>query len=64
MFGKKLKELRLEKNLSQKRLGEFLGVCNQTVSFWESGAREPNLDDLVEIARFFGVTADELLEER
>ncbi len=54
----------MEKNLSQKKLGEFLGVCNQAVSFWESGAREPNLDDLLKIAQFFEVEVDYLLKER
>ncbi len=64
VFGKRLKELRLEKNLSQQRLGEFFGVCNQTISFWESGSREPNLDDLLEVARFFEVPVDYLLDEK
>ncbi len=63
VFGKKLKELRVEKGLSQKKLGEVFGVCNQTVSFWESGSREPNLDDLLQIARFFEVLVDYLLDE-
>ncbi len=60
-FGKKLKELRIEKNLSQRKLGEILSVCNQTVSFWESGNREPDLDAIVKIADFFDVSADYLL---
>lgn len=63
VFGKKLKELRVEKGLSQQRLGEALGFCNQTVSFWESGSREPDLDTLLCIARYFDVTLEELLEE-
>lgn len=64
IFGKNLKELRLEKGLSQRKLGEMLGCCNQTISFWEKGSREPDLDKVVEIARFFGVTLEELLEEK
>ena len=60
-FGEKLKELRLEKGLSQRKLGEIFGVCNQTVSFWETGIREPDLDALVEIANFFDVSVDFLL---
>ena len=47
VFGKKLKELRLEKGLSQQKLGEILGFCNQTISFWENGSREPDLDTLI-----------------
>ncbi|MBR2441836.1 MAG: helix-turn-helix transcriptional regulator [Clostridia bacterium] len=62
-FGKRLKELRLEKGLSQQKLGETFGFCNQTISFWESGSREPDLDTLVEIAHYFEVPFEDLLEE-
>ena len=64
IFGKKLKELRTEQGLSQRALGEQFGVCNQTVSFWESGSREPDLDHLLKIAKFFGVSVDYLLDDR
>ena len=64
IFGKHLKELRTEKALSQEKLGELLGFCNQTISFWESGSREPDLDTLVQIAHFFEVPLEELLEEK
>ena len=63
-FGIKLKELRIEKGLSQRKLGETLGVCNQTVSFWETGSREPDLDSVVKIADYFGVSTDYLLGRR
>lgn len=61
IFGKNLKELRMSFKLSQKKLGEALGVCNQTISFWEMGSREPDLDMLKKIAAFFNVSCDELL---
>lgn len=60
-FGKKLKDLRTENGLTQRELGEKLGYCNQTVSFWESGRREPDLDALVAVAKFFDVSVDYLL---
>ena len=63
VFGKRLKELRIAKGFSQQKLGEDLGFCNQTVSFWENGNREPDLDTLVLIAHYFEVTLEELLEE-
>ena len=63
IFGKKLKEFRIEKGLSQQKLGTLLGFCNQTISFWETGAREPDLDTLVEISHYFGVALENLLEE-
>ncbi len=61
IFGQKLKELRVDANLSQRKLGEILGVCNQTVSFWENGSREPDLNTLLVIANFFEVSTDFLL---
>lgn len=63
VFGRKLKELRIEKHLSQQKLGENLGFCNQTISFWESGSREPDLDTLIKISHYFEVCLEDLLEE-
>lgn len=63
IFGKRLKELRIEKGLSQQKLGEIFGFCNQTISFWESGSREPDLDTLLKIAHYFEVSLEELLED-
>ncbi len=54
----------MEKGLSQRALGEIFGVCNQTISFWETGSREPDLDHLLKISRFFGVSVDDLLDEK
>lgn len=63
IFGKRLKLLRNEKGLSQQKLGKLLGFCNQTISFWENGEREPDLDTLLQIAHFFEVSLDELFEK-
>ena len=60
-FGKKIKELRVEQNLSQRELGVALGFSNQTVSFWETGQREPDMDALIKISKFFNVPSDYLL---
>ena len=64
IFGIKLKELRVEKGYSQRKFGEILGFCNQTVSFWESGSREPDLDTLIKISEFFQVSVDFLLGKK
>lgn len=61
IFGKILKELRLEQGISQRKLGEDFGVANQTISTWETGLREPDLDTLVKIAKYFNVTVGYLL---
>ena len=62
-FGKTLKSLRIEKGLSQRKLGEALQVVNQTISFWESGSREPDIDTLLEIAKFFQVPVSYLIDK-
>lgn len=59
-FGKVLCELRLEKGISQRKLGEDLGVVNQTISFWENGKREPDMDTLLKIAKYFNVSLEYL----
>lgn len=63
-FGNTLKILRLEKGISQRKLGEIFNVVNQTVSFWETGSREPDLDTLVKIAEYFSVSIDYLVTGR
>ena len=64
IFGKKLKELRLENGLSQHKLANELGFCNQTISFWETGSREPDLDTLLKIANYFEISVGELLQDK
>ena len=63
LFGKNLKNLRFGEGRFQRALGERVGVCNQAVSFWESGSREPDLDMLVKLAEVFNVSVDLLLCE-
>ena len=63
-FGINLKTLRQLKGISQRKLGDDLNVCNQTISFWENGSREPDLDTLIQIAEYFDVSLDSLLLEK
>ena len=60
-FNEKLQELRKQKALTQEELAEILFVSRTAVSKWESGRGYPNIDSLKAIAKFFGITIDELL---
>lgn len=60
-FNEKLQELRRQRGLTQEDLAEILYVSRTAISKWESGRGYPNIDSLKAIARFFGVTIDELL---
>ena len=61
MFSKKLKELRTEKELSQRQLAIHLNVTKQNISDWENGKSETSFDMLIKIAHFFDVTVGQLL---
>jgi len=56
-FGVKLKELRLEMNLSQTELAKSLNVCQATISTWEKEIRQPDYDTLKKLCLFFDVSA-------
>lgn len=60
-LGEKLKSLRKEKNISQEKLAQYLNVSFQAVSKWENSSTYPDIKLLPELARFFGITVDELL---
>lgn len=55
LFGTKLKELRMERNLSQRQLAEMMMVSNGTVGNWESGIRLPDITMLTRLAECLGV---------
>ena len=62
MFGDKVKNLRLSYKLNQVQLAEQLNVSKQTISNWENNNILPSVDMLINIARFFSVSTDYLLE--
>lgn len=58
---KRIRELRKERNLTMKRLGEVIGVAESTISLYENGKRQPDNDTLQKLADYFNVTVDYLL---
>ena len=57
----RLKELRKKKGISQLRLATDLNTTQNTISRYETGEREPGIDELVKIADYFNVSIDYLL---
>lgn len=57
----RLKELRLERKLSQKQVAEYLGISTRAYSHYEIGDREPSILLLVKLCDLFEVTADYLI---
>ncbi|NLM96670.1 MAG: helix-turn-helix transcriptional regulator [Halanaerobiaceae bacterium] len=61
-FGKKLRLLREEKNLSQIELSKEMNVSSQALSQYELGKRMPDAEMIIRIADFFDVSIDYLLD--
>lgn len=60
-FSEILKKLRKSNGLTQKELGERIGLSKAVVSKYENGMGYPTFDTLIRIAKFFGVTTDYML---
>ena len=60
-IGETIKKLRNQKNVTQEKLAENLGVTPQAISRWESGTGYPAIEYLPDLAAFFEISVDELL---
>lgn len=64
LIGDKIRSLRKNKNITQSQLAEALTVSSQSVSKWENHLSVPDISVLPVIARYFGITMDELFNYR
>ena len=60
-FGKRLRELRTERNISVTQLAERMFVSKSAVYRWEDGSRLPDISTISRLAEALGVSRDELL---
>ena len=63
MLGEKLKLYREKNNMTQKEVAEILDVEPGTISKYELGLTEPNIESIKKLAEIFNVTTDELLKD-
>ena len=61
MIGERLKQLRIKNGLKQQELANMFGLSSGTISFYESEQRKPDIDFIVAVAKYFGVSTDYLL---
>ena len=64
LIGSKIRMLRKNKNLTQEELAQKLSVSAQAISKWERSIASPDITMLPVIARYFGITMDELFNYR
>ena len=58
IFGKRLREVRKSKKITQQELADRLGIKRNTYSDWENGKTEPTFEILVKLADLFDVSLD------
>ena len=61
-IGKLIAKLRKSKNLTQRELGEMVGVGFRAVSKWETGLTAPDISIINDLSKILGISADELLK--
>ncbi|MCH4888450.1 helix-turn-helix domain-containing protein [Acidaminobacter sp. JC074] len=61
MIGKRIKELRILKHISQSELSRALNMKQSTIANYEKDTRSPNLETLIALASYFDVTLDDLV---
>lgn len=60
--GPRLKHLRLRRDVTLTQLAEESGISTSTLSRLEAGLRRPTLEQLLPLARYYGVTLDSLVD--
>ena len=62
-IGDKIKELRLEKDLSQLKLGKLIGVSQKAIDYWERNVNEPKASYIIALVKVFEISFDDFFNE-
>lgn len=60
-LSERLRQLRKNAGLSQEQLAEALDISRQAVSKWESGTTSPDIHNIVQLGKLYGVSTDSIL---
>ncbi|MBR6736802.1 MAG: helix-turn-helix transcriptional regulator [Clostridia bacterium] len=60
-FKTRLKELRIEKDVSQSDVAKIVNMTKMAISHWEKGNSEPSIEQLKILAQYFDVSVDYLI---
>ena len=62
-IGEKIKELRIEKGLSQMQLAKIIGVSQKAIDYWERNVNEPKASYIISLVKLFDISFDEFFSE-
>jgi transcriptional regulator with XRE-family HTH domain len=57
----RLRELREERGLTQAQVAEAIGVTESSISFYESGKKQPSLDKIIKLADYYNLSLDKIV---
>ena len=60
-LGKTINKIRTEAKLTQEQFSQIFGVSQQSVQRWESGVSSPDLEKVIMISKYFGISLDALI---
>ena len=63
-IGKKLKELRIQQNLTQEMLSDLLGISRVNYTRYENDKVRPDYETLIKIADFYDFSLDDLFDRK
>ena len=62
-IGKMIKDLRLEKDMTQQELGKEIGVSQKAIDYWERDVYEPKVSSVIELVKFFDLSFEDFFNE-
>ena len=62
-LGQRIKELRIEKGLTQMQLAKAVGVSQKAVDYWERNVNEPKSSYIIALVNIFEISFDEFFAD-
>ena len=62
-IGERIKELRIEHNLSQMQLAKSIGVSQKAIDYWERNVNEPKASYIIALVHTFDISFDEFFTD-
>lgn len=62
-LGAKIKELRLERSLSQAQLAKKIDVSQKAIDYWERNINEPKASYIIALVKFFEISYDDFFAD-
>lgn len=62
-LGERIKDLRIEKGLTQTQLASLIGVSQKAIDYWERNVNEPKASYIIALVKCFEITYDEFFAD-